>query len=60
MYYRFWDSDTAKRMAVSFIGWSRRDSRSRGPHTSYNNVNGVAARDGVLLNDAYCTLAVKS
>ena len=60
MYYRFWDSETAKRMAVKFIGWSRRDSRSRGPHSSHDNVNGVGTADGVLLNDAYCTLAVKA
>ena len=67
MYYRFWDSATAARMAVKFIGYSRRDSRSRGPHTSTdlssfeltppaaNSLSNTAA-----LNDAYCTLLVKS
>ena len=63
MYYRFWDSETAKRMAVKFIGWSRRDSRSRGPHAAPRQV--TAALDGfatgsttVTLNEAYCTLSV--
>jgi len=34
MYYRFWDSNTVKRMEVLFIAFSRRDSRCRGPWTS--------------------------
>ena len=31
MFYRFWDSRTVRRMEIEFIGFSRRDSRSRGP-----------------------------
>jgi len=37
-YYRFWDTTTAKRMAVSFLGMSRRDGRCRGPGTISNGV----------------------
>ena len=34
MFYRFWDSRTVRRMEVEFIGFSRRDSRTRGPVVS--------------------------
>ena len=57
MYYRFWDSETAKRMAVKFIGWSRRDSRSRGPHLALKQKAGLSAATGIE-NEAYCTLSV--
>ena len=59
MYYRFWDSETAADMAVKFIGWSRRDSRSRGPHTA----KAAGTRSATVnrwQNDAYCILHVKS
>ena len=63
MYYRFWDSETAKRMSVKFIGWSRRDSRSRGPHTSVNvaaNAHAGSAINGYIQNDAYAALILKA
>lgn len=34
MFYRFWDSRTARQMAVEFIAFSRRDGRCRGPLVS--------------------------
>ena len=37
MFYRFWDSSTAERMAVRFIGMSRRDGRSIGPTVANKN-----------------------
>jgi len=57
MYYRFWDSETAADMAVKFIGWSRRDSRSRGPHTGAAVARSATANR--LQNEAYCVLQVK-
>ena len=51
MYYRFWDSKTVERMAVRFIAFSRRDSRSRGP-------NGAAGGANAGKNLAYCALQV--
>ena len=63
MYYRFWDSETAKRMSVKFIGWSRRDSRSRGPNvirTIAAASHGGAELANVPQNEAYCTLNVKA
>ena len=65
MYYRFWDSNTAANMGVRFIGWSRRDSRSRGPHLAArqvtNALDGYAtASTTIILNDAYCALTVKA
>lgn len=58
LYYRFWDSATATRMAVKFIGYSRRDSRSRGPHSTSGQTR--AAGVNTNTNEAYCVLQVKA
>ena len=58
MYYRFWDSAMAARMAVRFIGWSRRDSRSRGPHAGTALTTTDDNRKGIVPNDAWCVLNV--
>ena len=47
MFYRFFDSRTMTRMAVDFIGLSRRDGRSRGPTVA-------------MKNEAYAVLEVKA
>ncbi len=52
MMYRFWDSAMASRMAVRFIGFSRRDGRCRGPGTV---ANGVASAC-----EAYAALKVQA
>lgn len=56
MYYRFWDSATAARMAVKFLGYSRRDSRTRGPLATSGVTRATDAN--ARTNDAYCILAV--
>ena len=43
MFYRFWDSRTVRRMEVEFIGFSRRDSRCRGPKIAPSNCEAYAA-----------------
>ena len=57
MMYRFWDSAMASRMAVRFIGFSRRDGRCRGPGTlsTPNAVGGTATAC-----EAYAALQVKT
>ena len=57
MYYRFWDSPTAERMAVKFLGYSRRDSRTRGPLASSGETRAAAVQ--ARTNDAYCVLQQK-
>ena len=52
MLYRFWDSSMASRMAVRFIGFSRRDGRCRGPGTVASNVATAC--------EAYAALQVKT
>ena len=58
MYYRFWDSETAADMAVKFIGWSRRDAKSRGPHSTAGETRAAGVQDRT--NEAYCVLQVKA
>ena len=52
MIYRFWDSAMASRMAVRFIGFSRRDGHCRGP--------GTVANGTATACEAYAALQVKT